>query len=56
MAENVPQPNRRKTVKKAFIALHNFLYSTHLSPEPCDLAPIFYLWLFVSDNKTVPLK
>ena len=24
MAENVPQPNRRKTVKKAFIAPHNF--------------------------------
>lgn len=55
MAENVPQHNRRKTEESVYSSTQ-FFFIPHLSPETCDLAPIFYLWLFVSDNKTVPLK
>lgn len=57
MAEKVPEPNRQKeTCKEGIYGSKQFFFILHLGPEACDLAPFFYLWLFVSDNKTVLLK
>lgn len=52
-----PSPiDRRKTAKKALKAINIFFFIPHLGSEACDLAPIFHLWLLISDNKTVPLQ
>lgn len=54
---NVPLPNRQKeNCKESIYDYKQFFFIPHLGPEACDLAPIFHWWLFVSDNKTVPLK
>lgn len=57
MVGNVPQPDRQKeNCKESIYGYKQFFFIPHLGPEACDLASIFHLWLFVSDNKTVPLK
>lgn len=57
MVENVSQPNSQKeNCKESIYGYKQFFFIPHLGPEACDLAPIFHLQLFVSDNKTVPLK
>lgn len=57
MVGNVPQPDRQKeNCKESIYGYKQFFFILHLGPEACDLASIFHLWLFVSDNKTVPLK